>query len=105
MTFVETFIDPLWAREDGLKSTPMELCMNLDNIWKLEDLGFDEGENSILAQTNFSEEVYDNMRLAVKHIPTVTVETPRGHLIEKNSSRCLPIIQDMRGQTLGHLPN
>ena len=68
--------------------------LNLDNILKLRDFGFDEVRIHPGA-TNFSEEVYDNMRLAVKHIPTVTVETPSWPPHREKLFEMLPIIEDI----------
>ncbi len=75
MRFLRDVVDPFMGTKGWAKIYTNGTLLNLDNIIKLKNLGFDEVRIHPGA-TNFSKDVYDNMRLAVKHIPTVTVETP-----------------------------
>lgn len=68
--------------------------LDLNNILQLKELGLDEIRVNVTAD-NFSEEVYDNMRIAVKHIPIVTVEVPLWEPYRKGLFEMLPIIDDI----------
>lgn len=94
MQFFRNVVDPFMGTKGWAKVYTNGTLLNLDNILRLKEAGFDEVRVH-LGATNFSNAVYENMRLAVKHIPTVTVETAswpphRGKLFEM-----LPIIQDI----------
>jgi len=94
MRFFRNVVDPFMGTKGWAKVYTNGTLLNLDNILRLKDSGFDEVRVH-LGATNFSNTVYNNLRLAVKHIPTVTVETPswpphRGKLFEM-----LPIIQNI----------
>jgi pyruvate formate-lyase activating enzyme-like uncharacterized protein len=94
MNFFRNVIDPLMDVKGWAKIYTNGTLLNRENILKLKDLGFDEVRVHPGA-TNFSKEVYDNMRLAARYIPTVTVETPswpphRGKLFEM-----LPVLEDI----------
>jgi pyruvate formate-lyase activating enzyme-like uncharacterized protein len=94
MRFFRNVVDPFMGTKGWAKFYTNGTLLNLDNTLRLKEAGFDEVRVH-LGATNFSNAVYDNLRLAVKHIPTVTVETPswpphRGKLFEM-----LPIIQDI----------
>ena len=94
MGFFRNVIDPFMGTRGWAKLYTNGTLLNLDNILKLKDLGFDEVRIHPGA-TNFSREVYDNMRLAVKHIPTVTVETPSWPPHREKLFEMLPIIEDI----------
>ena len=94
MSFFRDEIDPFMGTKGWAKVYTNGTLLNLDNILKLKDLGFDEVRIH-LGATNFSREVYDNMSLAVKHIPTVTVETPSWPPHRKKLFEMLPIIEDI----------
>jgi pyruvate formate-lyase activating enzyme-like uncharacterized protein len=94
MRFFRNAVDPFMGTKGWAKVYTNGTLLNLDNILRLKEAGFDEVRVH-LGATNFSDAVYDNLGLAVKHIPTVTVETPswpphRGKLFEM-----LPIIQNI----------
>jgi pyruvate formate-lyase activating enzyme-like uncharacterized protein len=94
MGFFRNVVDPFMGTKGWAKVYTNGILLNLDNILKLKNLGFDEVRIHPGA-TNFSKEVYDNMRLAVKHIPTVTVETPSWPPHRKKLFEMLPIIEDI----------
>ncbi len=94
MKFFRNVVDPFMGTKGWAKLYTNGTLLNLDNILKLKDSGFDEVRIHQGA-TNFSAEVYDNMRLAVKHIPTVTVETPSWPPHRKKLFEMLPIIEDI----------
>ncbi len=94
MRFFRNVVDPFMGTKGWAKVYTNGTLLNLHNILRLKEAGFDEVRVH-LGATNFSNAVYENLRLAVKHIPTVTVETPswpphRGKLFEM-----LPIIQNI----------
>jgi pyruvate formate-lyase activating enzyme-like uncharacterized protein len=94
MQFFRNVVDPFMGTKGWAKVYTNGTLLNLDNVLRLKEAGFDEVRVH-LGATNFSNAVYENLRLAVKHIPAVTVETPswpphRGKLFEM-----LPIIQDI----------
>jgi len=70
------------------------LLADLNAVLKLKDLGLDEIRFH-LGATNFSKKVYKNMEIAVKHIDTVTIETPSWPPHRKKLLEMLPIIEDM----------
>ncbi|PPD59177.1 hypothetical protein [Dehalogenimonas etheniformans] len=94
MRFFREEIDPLMGTKGWAKIYTNGTLLHLDNILKLKDMGFDEVRIHPGA-SNFSKEVYDNMRLAVKHIPTVTVETPSWPPHRNKLFEMLPIIEDI----------
>ncbi len=94
MKFCRDMIDPFMGVRGWAKIYTNGTLLTLENIWKLEDLGIDEVRIH-LGATNFSQEVYDNLKLAVKHIPTVTVETPAWPPYREKLFEMLPIIQDI----------
>jgi pyruvate formate-lyase activating enzyme-like uncharacterized protein len=69
------------------------LRADLDLILRLKDLGFDEIRFHTGA-SNFSKKVYKNMALAMKHLNTVTVETPAWPPHRLKLFEMLPIMQD-----------
>ncbi len=70
------------------------LLATQENLERLNALGFDEIRFH-LGATNFSEKVYDNMRKAVKHLNTVSVETPAWPFHREKLFQMLPRIQDI----------
>jgi len=92
--FLRSEVDPFMGTKGWAKLYTNGTLLNLDNILKLKDMGFDEVRIHPGA-SNFSMEVYDNMRMAVKHIPTVTVETPSWPPHRKKLFEMLPIIEDI----------
>ena len=94
MRFLRDVVDPFMGTRGWAKVYTNGTLLNRDNILKLKDLGFDEVRIHPGA-TNFSQEVYENMKLAVKHIPTVTVETPSWPPHRKKLFEMLPIIEDI----------
>jgi pyruvate formate-lyase activating enzyme-like uncharacterized protein len=94
MIYFRDVIDPLMGTKGWAKVYTNGTLLNLDNVLRLRDAGFDEVRIHPGA-TNFSKEVYDNMRLAVKHIPTVTVETPSWPSHREKLFEMLPIIEDV----------
>lgn len=67
---------------------------DLDTILRLKDLGFDEIRFH-LGASNFSKEVYENMAESVRHINTITVETPAWPPHRESLFKMLPIIEDI----------
>ncbi|MFC2006576.1 hypothetical protein ACFLUQ_00170, partial [Chloroflexota bacterium] len=94
MRYFRDVVDPFMGTKGWAKVYTNGTLLNLDNILKLKDLGFDEVRIHPGAM-NFSQELYDNMRLAVKHIPTVTVETPSWPPHREKLFEMLPIIEDI----------
>ena len=94
MGFFRNVVDPFMGTKGWAKLYTNGTLLNLDNILRLKDSGFDEVRIHSGA-TNFSKAVYDNMRLAVKHIPTVTVETPSWPPHREKLFEMLPIIEDI----------
>jgi len=94
MEFLRTEVDTFMGTRGWAKIYTNGTLLNLDNILKLKDMGFDEVRIHPGA-SNFSEEVYENMRIAVKHIPTVTVETPSWPPHRQKLLEMLPIIEDI----------
>jgi hypothetical protein len=94
MEYFRDVIDPFMGTKGWAKVYTNGTLLNLDNILKLKDSGFDEVRIHSGA-TNFSNDVYDNMRLAVKYLPTVTVETPSWPPHREKLFKMLPIIEDI----------
>jgi pyruvate formate-lyase activating enzyme-like uncharacterized protein len=94
MRFFRNVVDPFMGTKGWAKVYTNGTLLNLDNILRLKDSGFDEVRVH-LGATSFSKTVYDNLRLAVKHIPTVTVETPSWSPHREKLFEMLPIIQDI----------
>jgi pyruvate formate-lyase activating enzyme-like uncharacterized protein len=94
MRFFRNVVDPFMGTRGWAKVYTNGTFLNLDNILRLKDSGFDEVRVH-LGATNFSDTVYNNLRLAVKHIPTVTVETPSWPPHRAKLFEMLPIIQDI----------
>jgi len=94
MRFLREEVDPFMGTKGWAKVYTNGTLLGLDNILKLKDMGFDEVRIHPGA-SNFSSEVYDNMRLAVEHIPTVTVETPAWPPHREKLFEMLPIIEDV----------
>jgi pyruvate formate-lyase activating enzyme-like uncharacterized protein len=94
MEFFRTVVDPFMGTKGWAKIYTNGTLLNQDNISRLESAGFDEVRVH-LGATNFSKEVYDNLRNAVKHIPTVTVETPAWPLHREKLFEMLPVIEDI----------
>ena len=94
MRFFRNVVDPFMGTKGWAKIYTNGTLLHLDNILRLKDSGFDEIRIH-LGATTFSKEVYDNMRLAVKHIPTVTVETPSWPPHREKLIEMLPIIEDI----------
>jgi len=94
MKYFRDVIDPLMGTKGWAKVYTNGTLLNLDNILKLRDSGFDEVRIHPGA-TNFSSDIYDHMRLAVKYIPTVTVETPSWPPHREKLLKMLPIIEDI----------
>jgi pyruvate formate-lyase activating enzyme-like uncharacterized protein len=70
------------------------ILADLDTVLRLKDLGFDEIRFH-LGASDFSEKVYENMAKAVRHLNTVTVETPAWPLHREKLFKMLPIIEDI----------
>jgi pyruvate formate-lyase activating enzyme-like uncharacterized protein len=94
MKYFRDVIDPFLGTKGWAKVYTNGTLLNLDNILKLRDSGFDEIRIHPGA-TNFSLDVYDSMRLAVKYLPTVTVETPSWPPHREKLFKMLPIIEDI----------
>ena len=94
MKFLRDVVDPFMGTKGWAKIYTNGTLLNQDNILKLKDIGFDEVRIHPGA-TNFSKEVYDNMRIAVKHIPTVPVENPPWPPHRSKLFEMLPIIEDI----------
>ncbi len=94
MAFFREVVDPFMGTRGWAKIYTNGTLLNLDNILRLKKAGFDEVRVHPGA-TNFSSEVYENLRLSVKHIPTVTVETPAWPPHRKKLFEMLPVIQDI----------
>jgi pyruvate formate-lyase activating enzyme-like uncharacterized protein len=94
MRFFRSEVDPFMGTKGWAKLYTNGTLLNLDNILRLKGLEFDEVRVH-LGATNFSQAVYDNLRLAVKHIPTVTVETPSWPPHREKLFEMLPIIEDI----------
>lgn len=94
MRFLRDVVDPFMGTRGWAKIYTNGTLLNLDNVLALKDLGFDEVRIH-LGASNFSKEVYDHMRLAVEHIPTITVETPSWPPHREKLFEMLPIIEDI----------
>jgi pyruvate formate-lyase activating enzyme-like uncharacterized protein len=94
MGFFRNVVDPFMGTKGWAKLYTNGTLLNLDNILRLKDSGFDEVRIH-LGATNFSKAVYKNLRLAIKHIPTVTVETPSWPPHREKLFEMLPIIEDI----------
>ena len=94
MRFLRGVVDPFMGTKGWAKVYTNGTLLNLENILKLQALGFDEVRVHPGA-TSFSEAVYQNMRLAVKHIPVVTVETPSWPAHREKLIEMLPVIEDI----------
>jgi len=70
------------------------MLANERNLERLKALGFDEIRFH-LGATDFSEKVYSNMRQAMKHFKTVSVETPAWPFHKEKLFEMLPRIQDI----------
>lgn len=64
------------------------------NLERLQALGFDEIRFH-LGATDFSEKVYDHMRMATRYLKTVSVETPAWPFHKEKLFEMLPILQDI----------
>ncbi|NQS88275.1 radical SAM protein [Patescibacteria group bacterium] len=67
---------------------------NSHMLLRLKDLGFDEIRFH-LGASNFSKNVYRNLKKAARHFKTVTVETPSWRTHRKKLFEMLPIIEDI----------
>jgi pyruvate formate-lyase activating enzyme-like uncharacterized protein len=94
MRFLRGEVDPLMRTRGWAKIYTNGTLLNLDNITRLKEMGFDEVRIHPGA-SHFSSEVYANIKSAVKHIPTVTVETPAWPPHREKLFEMLPIIQEM----------
>lgn len=94
MQFLRAVVDPLMGTRGWAKIYTNGTLLNLDNILRLKEMGFDEVRIHPGA-TGFSSDIYENMRLAVKHLPTVTVETPAWPPHRQKLFEMLPVIQDI----------
>lgn len=70
------------------------ILADINAIIRLRDLGFDEIRFH-LGASNFSEEVYKNMRNAVRYFKAVSVETPAWPFHRKKLFDMLPKIEDI----------
>lgn len=70
------------------------ICADTDTILKLQDLGFDELRFH-LGASNFSRQVYKNIRNAVGYFKAITIETPSWPPHRKKLFEMLPIIEDI----------
>ncbi len=94
MGFLRRVVDPLMKTKGWAKVYTNGTLLTSDNVLRLKEMGLDEirvhpGAN------DFSDEIYENMRLATKHIPTVTVETPSWPPHREKLFRMLPVIEDI----------
>lgn len=94
MGFFREIVDSFMGTKGWAKIYTNGTLLNEDNILRLKEAGFDEVRVHPGA-SNFSTEVYNNLRIAVKHIPTVTVETPAWPPHREKLFEMLPIIQDI----------
>jgi pyruvate formate-lyase activating enzyme-like uncharacterized protein len=94
MDFLRNVIDPLMGTRGWAKVYTNGTLLDLDNISNLKNLGMDEVRIHPAAD-NFSDEVFNNTRLAVNNIPTVTIETPSWPPHRENLFEMLPVLQDI----------
>ena len=94
MDFFRNVVDPFMGTRGWAKIYTNGTLLNSVNISRLEKAGFDEVRVH-LGASGFSPEVYDNLRLAVKHIPVVTVETPAWPPHREKLFAMLPLIEDI----------
>ncbi len=94
MDFFRNVVDPFMGTKGWAKLYTNGTLLNSDNIPRLKNAGFDEVRVH-LGATNFSKAVYDNLKLAVKHIPTITVETPSWPPHREKLFEMLPIIENI----------
>jgi pyruvate formate-lyase activating enzyme-like uncharacterized protein len=94
MSLFRNEVDRIFGTRGWAKIYTNGTLLNLDNIMRLKNMGFDEVRVHPGA-SNFSKEVYNNIRLAARHIPTVTVETPSWPPHRTKLFEMLPIIQDI----------
>ncbi len=92
MRFLRDEVDSFMGTRGWAKVYTNGMLLNTDNVLTLRDLGFDEVRVHPGA-SNFSDQVYDNMSLAVKHLPTVTVETPSWPPHRERLFEMLPVIE------------
>jgi pyruvate formate-lyase activating enzyme-like uncharacterized protein len=94
MQFFRDVVDPFMGTKGWAKVYTNGTLLNADNIMRLKAIGFDEVRVH-LGATNFSQAVYHNLREAVKHIPTITVETPAWPPHREKLFEMLPTIADI----------
>jgi pyruvate formate-lyase activating enzyme-like uncharacterized protein len=94
MKFLREEVDSFMGTRGWAKLYTNGTLLNLDNILRLKELGCDEIRVHPGA-TNFSSEIYNNMRLAVKHLPIITVETPAWPPHRQKLFEMLPVIEDI----------
>ncbi len=94
MDFFRNTVDPFMGTKGWAKLYTNGTLLNQDNVLRLRDAAFDEIRVH-LGATNFSREVYDNLRSAVKHIPTITVETPLWPPHRQKLFEMLPVLEDV----------
>jgi pyruvate formate-lyase activating enzyme-like uncharacterized protein len=94
MGFFRTVVDPFMGTKGWAKLYTNGTLLNLDIILRLKDAGFDEVRIHPGA-TNFSKSVYENIKLAVKHIPTGTIETPSWPPHREKLFEMLPVIEGL----------
>jgi pyruvate formate-lyase activating enzyme-like uncharacterized protein len=94
MGFYRSIVDPFMGTKGWAKVYTNGTLLDLDNILRLKDVGFDEVRVH-LGATHFSGEVYDNLRQAVKFIPVVTIETPAWPPHRNKLFEMLPIIHEI----------
>jgi pyruvate formate-lyase activating enzyme-like uncharacterized protein len=94
MRFFRDEVDPIMGTQGWAKVYTNGTLLNPENILKLKQMGFDEVRVH-LGASNFSKDVYRNIKLAVKQIPTLTVETPAWPLHREQLFQMLPVIEEM----------
>lgn len=94
MKFLKGTVEPQLPDIPWYKLYTNGLLMNEDNAKMCSDIGIDEIRFH-LGASNFSEVVYRNMEVTVKHIDTVVVETPRWPPHKKMLFEMLPRIEEI----------
>ncbi len=94
MHFLRSEVDPFMGTRGWAKVYTNGTLLHRDNVLKLKELGFDEVRVHPGA-TDFSTEVYNNIRFAAGCLPTLTVETPAWPPHRRKLFEMLPIIEDI----------
>jgi len=94
MRFYKTEVEKTTSVEPWYKIYTNGVMADEDMISELKDLGFNEIRFH-LGSTNFSKKVYGYVRNAVRHIQTVTIETPSWPPHRERLLKMLPVIEEI----------